>query len=181
MRLKPCNVPATSGGHARKGGWAGKLGPAGEVRARGRASSACLLGGGGGVPLRAPAPQPGATAQMALRAPAPLRSWAARPHPLVACAASGGGRRRAPLLSAAASCQSRCALLRAPILCSRARSGSRDRLGQETHPYARSRAASVARVEMLRKQSVKIFGLVPAAAARASGRAGPGEPWHNRA
>ena len=64
----------------------------------------------------------------------------------------------------------RCALLRAPIPYSRARSGSRDRLGQETHPYARSRAARVARLEMLRKHSVKIFGLVPAAVARASGR-----------
>ena len=90
----------------------------------------------------------------------------------------GGGGRGA---GAGHVAMARCALLRAPIPCSRARSGSRDRLGQETHPYARSRAARVARLEMLRKQSVQIFGLVPAAVARASGRAAPGEPWHIQA
>ena len=34
---------------------------------------------------------------------------------------------------------------------------------------------------MIRTQSVQIFSLVPAAVARASGRAAPGEPWHIQA
>ena len=46
----------------------------------------------------------------------------------------------------------------------------RPRLGKETHPYARSRAARVTRLVLLRQQSVKIYGLVPAAVARESGR-----------
>ena len=50
VRLKPCNVPATSGGHAGKGGWAGKPWGLPErcARAGGPAALVCWAGEGGG-------------------------------------------------------------------------------------------------------------------------------------